>query len=134
MHLYHQLNIFTKFQINFHHFVTSRGVGELMRCVLTLVYCILALIAILIVDVAARSSRSCIEPTASEMSRYVSHAPVASWGDTVRQQKSIRVLCLGGSNTYFQSNKHKYPEMLNAFLERTAPNGSYAVNEGKPGV
>lgn len=88
-----------------------------------------------IVDVATARNRSlCEDPTESEMARFVSHPAIESWGEHVREQKSIRVLCLGGSNTYLQHGKHKYPEVLNAFIERAAPGGSYALNEGKPGL
>ena len=77
--------------------------------------------------------QDCTEPTPSELSHAVMHSAPEDWAETIREQKSIRVLCLGGSNTYPQ-DKPKYPEMLDTLLKEKISHSSYALNEGKPGT
>ena len=78
-------------------------------------------------------SATCVDPTPSELTRSLIHSAHEWWAEVARKQKSVRVMCMGGSNTFEQLPKKKYPELLDDFLKEYGPSGSYANNEGKPG-
>jgi hypothetical protein len=74
----------------------------------------------------------CTSPSVSDLSHGIMHTALDSWAGVMREQNSIGVLCLGGSNT-FKQMQMKYPELLDKLLKKSSSNDSYALNEGKPG-
>lgn len=50
------------------------------------------------------------QPTDDELTGYLSVSPYASWSNDIRKERSVRCICLGGSNTHSNSDS-KYPEL-----------------------
>ena len=76
-----------------------------------------------------------IHPTADETSRAVAFKPPASWGIHLREQKNIRLLTLGGSNTagnLFGQSAGFVP-YLTEYLKTNVSEHSYIINEGRSG-
>ena len=76
-----------------------------------------------------------IHPTTDEISRGVAFKPPASWGINLRNQKNIRLLTLGGSNTagnIFRESQGFVP-YLNEYLKANVSEKSYIINEGRSG-
>lgn len=78
-------------------------------------------------------------PTKAELRRAVLVSPSKSWGQLAREQNSLRVLCLGGSNTVYGAAKDDYVSILNMFIKtnitryRSFRNSSWALSEGISG-
>lgn len=50
----------------------------------------------------------------------------------MRNQKSLRILVLGGSNSYKTLDK-KYPDILHDYVQANISSDSYCINEAMPG-
>jgi hypothetical protein len=81
------------------------------------------------------------DPTSEEIERGLLIKPTSCWGTILREQKSIRVLALGGSNTAGSKSKSddpifkwKYPELLDEAFRKLRLPGSYVINEGVGGT
>eukprot|EP01041_Mallomonas_annulata_P004424 gene4424-8809_t len=67
-------------------------------------------------------------PTKEELGRAILVRPSNAWGYEMRRQKSIRIACLGGSNT-----EGRYPGMIDAWLKQKISPDSYALDLGASG-
>ena len=68
--------------------------------------------------------------TTDEISRGVAMHPSSSWGNRMRDESSIRILAIGGSNTYGTG----YVEDLERYLQNNVSKNSSCLNVGKSGT
>lgn len=86
-------------------------------------------------------SISLSDPTSEEINKGFVLQPWAAWGQQARQQNSLRILCIGGSNT---ANKYSgglgYVDLLDTFVRTNLTTDeyfkshSYAWNRGVSGM
>ena len=80
------------------------------------------------------------EPTPEEIAKGFVVKPWASWGQQARQQNSLRILCIGGSNTAHDYKGLGYVNLLNSFVKSNLSDDeyfrehSYAWNRGVSGL
>ena len=120
---------------------------RLALCVLIFVYFLTSIVSKVISDELSNNIRSDYEPDVDELSRGVSLKPMASWGNQLRNEHSVRVLCIGGSVTASNAGrwwdkqqgkavdvlKTGFVNFLDAFLKENVSANSYALNEGRSG-
>ena len=69
-------------------------------------------------------------PTPDELARAVVVRPFPSWGKPMRQEKQIRILAIGGSNTAYGV----FTAALETYLKTYISESSYVLNAGRGGV
>jgi hypothetical protein len=69
-------------------------------------------------------------PTEDEKSRGIAVPPAALWGEQLRQDGSIRMLAIGGSNTWMG----KITSHFNHYLVNSVSNNSFVLNRGASGA
>ena len=70
------------------------------------------------------------DPTDEEISRAVSY-DYEYWGDRLYEDKSLRMIAFGGSNT--AQHGKSYADVLNDYLQAHHEKNSYCINAGIPG-
>lgn len=70
------------------------------------------------------------EPRPDELERAVTVKAPLNWGNQIKKDHSIRLLCIGGSNSHCVGD-NKYPERLDVFLKSNLSTDSYAFCEGE---
>lgn len=73
------------------------------------------------------------DPTAEEVSRAIAIRPPGPWGRRLRHEKCVRLLAIGGSNTYNDWQNQGYVTLLERYLQANVSSDSYIINEGKAG-
>ena len=116
-------------------------------CLVFVIYFSISIVSKVLPDTISGNITSDYEPDSDELSRGVSLKPTASWGAQLRQENSIRVLCIGGSVTAGREGKYwdkqkgafvniigvGFVQFLDAFLKEKVSANSYALNEGRSG-
>jgi hypothetical protein len=78
-------------------------------------------------------------PTAQEIKRAFSLVPYDSWGQQARQENSVRIVCIGGSNTVMdndpRTNFTSYVFELHKFVKlQNYSHSSYVIQRGQSGM
>ncbi len=77
------------------------------------------------------------EPTDEETKRGFSNIPYESWGQQLREENSIRILCIGGSNTAGVgpiTYMYLFSDFLRDKYNNFGSNTSYVIQRAYPGL
>ena len=80
------------------------------------------------------------DPTPDEISRGLVLKPKGTWGQQARKQNSLRLLCIGGSNTEKDNFNAGYVSLLHKYIQNNITEdssfttSSYALNRGVSGM
>lgn len=80
------------------------------------------------------------DPTPDEISRALVVKPRGTWGQRVRKDNSLRLLCIGGSNTEKNVYNKGYVTLLHEYIQNNITKNShfrdtsYALNRGVSGM